>query len=127
MSPSRSRSNMKRLEKIVLGLPEASRVNVEAWDDHPTFRVRNKNFVFSDDTATSLSLKLTKDEAEAVIATDETVFPMGYGLGRHGWISFSLPLDADEERWDEVTEWIMISYTLVAPKKLAAQILSDED
>lgn len=114
---------MKRLEKIVFALPECERVNVEAWDDHPTFRVRKKNFVFSDDTATSLGLKLTKDEAEAVVATDEAVFPMGYGLGRHGWISLTLPLDADEDRWAEVTEWIKVSYCLVAPKKLAAQVL----
>lgn len=122
-----AKSNMKRLEKIVLALPETHRVNVEAWDDHPTFRVRKKNFVFANDTATSLSVKLSKEEAEAVVATDDSAFPMGYGLGRHGWISFSLALDADEDRWEEVTEWIMTSYTLVAPKKLGAQILADQN
>ncbi len=121
-----AKSNMGRLEKIVAGLPETHRVNVEAWDDHPTFRVRNKNFVFADDAATSLSVKLPKEEATAVVATDDTVFPMGYGLGRHGWISFSLPLDADEERWTEVTEWIRTSYTLVAPKKLAAIVIAED-
>ena len=25
-------------------------------------------------------------EAEAVVATDETAEPTGYGLGRHGWV-----------------------------------------
>ncbi len=117
---------MKRLEKVVASLPETHRVDVEAWDDHPTFRVRNKNFVFTDDKATNLSVKLSKEEAEAVVATDESAFPMGYGLGRHGWISFSLALDADEDRWAEVIEWIKTSYTLVAPKKLAAAVLADE-
>ncbi|MGI9595569.1 MAG: MmcQ/YjbR family DNA-binding protein [Acidimicrobiales bacterium] len=111
---------------MVARLPESQRVNIEAWDDHPTFRVRNKNFVFSDETATSLSVKLSKEEAAAVVATDDNVSPMGYGLGRHGWIAFSLPLDADDDRWAEVTEWIRTSYTLVAPKKLAAQVI-DED
>ena len=41
---------MARLEALVARLPEAERVDVEAWGDHPTFRVRGKNFVFSDDT-----------------------------------------------------------------------------
>ncbi|MGH1490041.1 MAG: MmcQ/YjbR family DNA-binding protein [Acidimicrobiales bacterium] len=121
-----AKSNMGRLEKIVAQLPETHRVNVEAWDDSPTFRVRNKNFVFANDAATSLAVKLPKEEATAVVSTDEAVEPMGYGLGRHGWISFSLPLDADEERWVEVTEWIRTSYTMVAPKKLAAQVIAED-
>jgi hypothetical protein len=62
-------SNMARLEALVAELPEAIRVDVAEWGDHPTFRVRNKNFVFSNDDATSLSFKLTPDEAAAVTAT----------------------------------------------------------
>ena len=88
MSPKRAaRSNMARLEALVAELPEAVRVDVAEWGDHPTFRVRNKNFVFCDDTATSLTVKLSKDEAEAVVATDPAAEPAGYGLGRHGWVS----------------------------------------
>ncbi len=118
--------NMARLEKIVAALPESHRVDVEAWDDHPTFRVRNKNFLFTNDKGTELSVKLSKEEAVAVVASDDQVFPMGYGLGRHGWISFNLPTSAKADRWAEVTEWIRTSYTLVAPKKLAKVVL-DED
>lgn len=118
--------NMARLEKIVDALPETHRVDVEAWDDHPTFRVRNKNFLFTNDRGTELSVKLSKEEAEAVVASDDQVFPMGYGLGRHGWISFRVPTSANAARWREVTEWIRTSYTLVAPKKLAKLVL-DED
>lgn len=119
--------NLARLERIVAALPESQRVDVEAWDDHPTFRVRNKNFLFTNDRGTELGVKLSKDEAQAVVASDEKVFPMGYGLGRHGWISFHLPSSANAERWKEVTEWIRTSYTLVAPKKLAAIVLSEDD
>ncbi|MEM7275734.1 MAG: MmcQ/YjbR family DNA-binding protein [Actinomycetota bacterium] len=118
---------MARLVAIVDALPETHRVDVEAWDDTPTFRVRNKNFVFADELATSLSVKLTKDEAEVVVAADPTVRPMGYGLGRHGWVSFPLPLDADDDRWQEVEEWIRTSYTLVAPKRLAAIVLAEDE
>ena len=63
-------SNMDRLEEIVARLPEAARVDIEAWDGEPTFRVRGKNFVFTDPEATGISVKLPKEEAAAVVATD---------------------------------------------------------
>ncbi|HET9771868.1 MAG TPA: MmcQ/YjbR family DNA-binding protein [Acidimicrobiia bacterium] len=111
--------NMQRIEKIVADLPEAERVDVAEWGDHPTFRVRNKNFIFSDAAGTHLSVKLPKDEAAAVVATDPAVEPCGYGLGRHGWISFPVGPRAGKERWREIEEWIRTSYTLVAPRRLA--------
>ena len=119
-------TNMMRLEAIVSALPEATRVDVAEWGDHPSFRVRGKNFVFSDRDARSLSFKLPKDEAAAVIATDRDSEPTGYGLGRHGWVSVVLDTDPDEERWAEVTEWVRTSYTLVAPARLAKVVLGKE-
>jgi predicted DNA-binding protein (MmcQ/YjbR family) len=119
-------TNMERLEAIVARLPEAVRVDIAEWGDHPTFRVRDKNFVFSDQAARELSLKLPKEEAAAVVATDPAVNPTGYGLGRHGWIAFSVPDDAGDERWQLIEEWVRTSYTLVAPKRLARQVI-DED
>lgn len=56
--------NMTRLEQIVARLPETARVDVEAWGDEPTFRVRGKSFVFTDSEARGISVKLPKDEAE---------------------------------------------------------------
>ncbi|WP_258557781.1 MmcQ/YjbR family DNA-binding protein [Rhodococcus sp. AG1013] len=78
-------ANMSRLQRIVDELPEAQRVEIEEWGGHPSFRVRGKNFVFSDADATSLSFKLPVDEAAAVVATESGIEPAGYGLGRHGW------------------------------------------
>jgi predicted DNA-binding protein (MmcQ/YjbR family) len=121
-----ARSNMARLERIVARLPEAQRVDIEAWDGEPTFRVRNKNFVFTDPEASGLSVKLSKDEAEAVVATDPLAEPTGYGLGRHGWVSVTIGDDADEDRWQQVEEWVRTSYTLVAPKTLAKIVLEED-
>jgi predicted DNA-binding protein (MmcQ/YjbR family) len=115
--------NMRRLEAIVGELPEAERVDIEAWGGEPTFRVRNKNFVFTNAEATGMSVKLPKEEAAAVAATDPGAEPTGYGLGRHGWVSVELAPDADEARWQQVTEWVRTSYTMVAPKKLAKVVL----
>lgn len=122
-----AKTNMERLEALVATLPEAIRVDIEEWGGEPTFRVRNKNFVFANQAATELSLKLDKEEAVAVIATDETVFPTGYGLGRHGWISFSVRQRCSAARWQEITEWVRTSYTLVAPKTLAKIVLGEDE
>lgn len=118
---------MARLEEMVARLPEAVRVDIEAWGGEPTFRVRGKNFVFSAQDARGLSVKLPKEEAEAVVATDPAVEPTGYGLGRHGWISVSLPARPSAARWREVEEWVRTSYTLVAPKKMARQVLDEDE
>lgn len=118
--------NMRKLERIVSRLPEAVRVDIAAWNDEATFRVNGKNFVFSDQDATSLTVKLTTGEAVAVVATDRHVEATGYGLGRHGWISVTLKGAVSKARWQEIEEWVRTSYTLVAPKKLA-RIVLDED
>jgi predicted DNA-binding protein (MmcQ/YjbR family) len=119
-------TRMLRLERIVADLPEAERVDIAEWGDHPTFRVHGKNFVFCDVEAVHLSVKLPKDEAEAVVATDPRVEPAGYGLGRHGWIAITLEQALDPGGWRELEEWVRTSYTLVAPRKLA-MIVVDQD
>lgn len=119
-------TNMERLEAIALALPEAVRVDIEAWEGEPTFRVRKKNFVFTDPEVTGISVKLPKDEAEAVVATDRGAAPTGYGLGRHGWVSVSIAEDADDERWEQIREWVRTSFTMVAPKALARVVLEED-
>jgi predicted DNA-binding protein (MmcQ/YjbR family) len=118
--------NMERLERIVARLPDAGRVDVEAWGGEPTFRVRGKTFIFTDHTARALSVKLTPDEAAAVIATDPLAEPTGYGLGRHGWVSVRIGR-ANAARWEQVEEWVRTSYTLVAPKSLANGVLAEDE
>lgn len=118
--------NMERLEGIVARLPQSERVDIEAWGGEPTFRVRGKNFVFTDQAASGLSVKLPKEEAAAVVATDSKAQPTGYGLGRHGWVSIELGEAADDTRWQQVEEWVRTSYTLVAPRSLAKVVLTED-
>jgi predicted DNA-binding protein (MmcQ/YjbR family) len=117
---------MDRLESIVARLPEVARVDIEAWGGEPTFRVIGKNFVFAGTDARTITLKLTVGEAAAVVATDPEVVPTGYGLGRSGWVSITLTSRPSAARWREVEEWIRTSYTLVAPKRLARQVLEQD-
>lgn len=50
--------------------------------DEPTFRVRGKNFVFANQEATALSVKLPKEEAIAVVASDPLVLVAPKTLAR---------------------------------------------
>jgi predicted DNA-binding protein (MmcQ/YjbR family) len=119
-------TNMERLERIVAKLPEAERVDVEAWGGEPTFRVRNKNFIFTDHPVSRMSVKLPVEEAAAVVATDAGAQPTGYGLGRHGWVSVVVG-QAYASRWELVEEWVRTSYTLVAPKSLAKIVIAEDE
>jgi predicted DNA-binding protein (MmcQ/YjbR family) len=118
--------NLARLEVMARRLPEAQRVDIEAWGGEPTFRVRGKSFVFAHPEGTSISVKLPREEAEAVVATDPAASPTGYGMGRHGWVSIELGRRPDKARWQQVEEWVRTSYTLVAPKKLARVVLEED-
>ena len=118
--------NMTRLEAIVARLPEATRVDIEAWGGEPTFRVNNKNFIFCDQAVTGLSVKLDKEEAAAVVATDPLRATDGYGLGRHGWVSVTIGPKPNAARWQQIEEWVRTSYINVAPKKLAKQVMEED-
>jgi predicted DNA-binding protein (MmcQ/YjbR family) len=89
--------------------------------------VAGKNFIFAGNDGRTITVKLTNDEAAAVVATDPEVVPTGYGLGRSGWVSITLTSRPSASRWREVEEWIRTSYTLVAPKRLARLVLEEDE
>jgi hypothetical protein len=61
-----------------------------------------------------------------VVATDRSVDPAGYGLGRHGWVALTVDAGAGDERWRQIEEWVRTSYTLVAPKRLATVVIAED-
>ena len=83
--------------------------------------MRKKTFLFADIEATSLTVKLDLEEAQAVATTDPDVESAGYGLGRSGWVKVQVT-DPDEERWAQLREWIRTSYVRVAPKTLGRAV-----
>ena len=72
---------MDRLEEIVARLRQAERIDVAAWDGEPTFRVNGKTFIFSSPDASGISVKLPKEEAAAVVATDRKADANGLWAG----------------------------------------------
>ncbi|HVF03542.1 MAG TPA: MmcQ/YjbR family DNA-binding protein [Frankiaceae bacterium] len=110
-------ARLDRLRKVCLALPEAT--EVLTWEDHPTFRVRDKIFVIAAADGGAITLKATKDDQEALVATHPRITPAPY-LARSGWVSVDLTGKGLD--WAMVEDLILDSYRLIAPKRLSAQL-----
>ncbi len=109
-------SGLERMRAIALALPEAT--EEVTWGTDVNFRVRKKIFAFPGSGAT-LTVKADRDEL-AALADDPRFSPAPY-LARGGWVRMDLQLAPVD--WTEVRELIHTSYALIAPKKLAAQVV----
>lgn len=107
--------NLERLRTLAMALPEAT--EEITWGTDINFRVRKKIFAFPGQGG-SLTVKADREELPALLG-DSRFSPAPY-LARGGWVLMDLttrPVD-----WAEVDELIRTSYSLIAPKKLAAQL-----
>ena len=111
-----SARRLERLRRIALALPETR--EVETWGD-VTLRVRDKMFVVTSYDATSMSVKATPEDQEALVAGDPRISVAHY-VGRYGWVSVDLTGTGVD--WAQVEDLVLDSYRLVAPKKLAKQV-----
>jgi predicted DNA-binding protein (MmcQ/YjbR family) len=87
------------------------------WEEDRVIKVRNKIFVFLGDR--SVGVKLTHSNQAALGLPSVT--PMGYGLGRSGWVT----IDVGKRRKPPETllkAWIDESYRAVAPKTVVARL-----
>ena len=109
------RALRKRLIDYALGLPEA-------YADHPwgedVAKVGKKVFAFFgvEGNSADFGLGVKLPESGPLALAQPGVTPMGYGLGKAGWVSIRFgeaPLPVDMLR-----DWIRESYRTVAPKKL---------
>ncbi|MEP7360091.1 MAG: MmcQ/YjbR family DNA-binding protein [Chloroflexota bacterium] len=101
-----------------LGLPEA-------YVDHPwgedVAKVSKKVFAFFGMAAgTDLGIGVKLPDSGPLALAQPGVTPMGYGLGKAGWVSVrfgdqTLP-------YEMLCDWITESYAALAPKKLAAAL-----
>jgi predicted DNA-binding protein (MmcQ/YjbR family) len=115
-------STLKRLTKICLSLPEASRRDS---GDHAAFAVRKRIFAYflnnhHGDGLVSVACKaLPGDNQQLVRAQPERFYLPAY-IGSRGWVA--LRLDMGGVDWDEAAELVTGSYRLTAPKTLVAKI-----
>jgi predicted DNA-binding protein (MmcQ/YjbR family) len=116
---------LSRLTKIALALPEAKR---ELHGSHATFLIRKKPFAYfldnhHGDGIVGFTCKVLPGENNALIAAQpERFYPPAY-LASRGWVA--LRFDRGEIDWDEVKDLLLGSYALLAPKRLAHQVIAE--
>ncbi len=111
-------SPVTRLRRICLALPEAE--ERETWGG-PTFRVREKIFAMprDDDGRPAVWCKAPPGSQAVLIGADPDRFFAPPYVGPRGWIGIHLDRGPD---WEEVASLVRRSYTLTAPKRLAALV-----
>lgn len=116
--PPQPRSLEGLLRRRALSFPETT--EDFPWGER-AIKVRGKAFLFlrAQGTGVSFSLKLPHSGAEALELPYAE--PTHYGLGKHGWVTFTV--DASREAPVRQFEtWLAESYRAVAPKRLAAAL-----
>jgi hypothetical protein len=104
--------------RIALSLPETE--ERETWGE-ATFRVRSKIFAMLDGDGKRGSLKASKEEQAALLASDPTTFFYPSYVGVHGWIGVVVRT-ADT---DELLELLTEAWRMTAPKPLVAAFDAD--
>jgi predicted DNA-binding protein (MmcQ/YjbR family) len=107
-----------RLRTRALAFPEAT--EDFPWGER-AIKVRSKAFLFlrAQGAGVSFSMKLPASAAEALELPYAE--PTGYGLGKHGWVTFTV--DATREApLATFVVWLGESYRAVAPKRLVAAL-----
>jgi hypothetical protein len=115
-------SPIERIRSICLPLPE---VIEKGFGGHtaPAFRVREKLFVMTSEDGSSMTMKGDRGVQAALVASDPDRFFIPKYVGPKGWVGVWLTHPAGID-WDEVEELILESYCLIAPKKLADQVVA---
>jgi phosphoribosylglycinamide formyltransferase-1 len=113
---------LARLTKIALALPEVTR---EYRGSHAQFLVRKKTFAYflhdhHGDGIVAVTCKVLPGDNNALVAASPGRFYLPSYIGSRGWVA--LRLDAEPVDWDEVSELLLGSYRLMAPKRLAALV-----
>jgi predicted DNA-binding protein (MmcQ/YjbR family) len=115
-----------RLTEIALKLPETTR---KVYGSHAQFLVRKKTFAYfldnhHGDGIVSITGKVLPGDNKALAEAQPKRFYLPAYIGSKGWVA--LRLDVGKGDWSEVEELLSGSYALVAPRKLAEQVKTED-
>jgi hypothetical protein len=119
-SPAR---DVQRLRKICEPLPE---VLITEHGRHTGFEVRRKKFAWHvidefGDGRVAVICKAGPGENEVLVSSDSERFFFPKYMTHHGWVGVYLDVPAVD--WDEIRELVTDAYLLMAPKRLAREVL----
>ena len=115
------KQTLARIRKICIELPECA---VDGKQHHK-LSVRTKTMGWHTvdhhgDGRISLAIRGTKGDNARLVDSDPTKFFLPPYMAHHGYIG--VYLDLANVDWDEVREFVLDAYRLVAPKRLVAQL-----
>jgi predicted DNA-binding protein (MmcQ/YjbR family) len=118
---------LKKLAKICLALPEATR---EDSGDFADFKVRTKAFAYflnnhHGDQIVSVCCRAAMGENVDRASREPKRFYLPAYIGPRGW--FGLRLDGAAVDWSEVKNLVELSYRLAAPKTLLRRLDGGND
>lgn len=116
---------LSRLTNIALTFPETKR---QIYGSHAQFLVRKKTFAYfldnhHGDGRVAVACKVLPGDNKALPEAQPRRFYLPAYIGPRGWVA--LRLDVGKVDWEEVRELLLSSYTLIAPKRLAALMASE--
>ena len=110
---------LEQLREFGLGLPGAHRKS--PWPEHDDLAVKDKTFAYlplaGEPFRLGVKLRYTAEAALDLPFAE----PMGYGLGKSGWVSFA-PAPDEIPPLDQLKEWVEESYRAQAPKRLVREL-----
>jgi len=117
---------LTELTKIALAFPEAKR---KICGSHVQFLVRKKTFAYflndhHGDGIVAVTGKVLPGDNKALAEEQPRRFYLPAYIASKGWVA--LRLDVRKIDWDEVKELLLSSYVLIAPKRLA-ELVKTED
>lgn len=118
---------LTRLTRIALALPEAQR---QIYGSHAQFLVRKKTFAYfldnhHGDGIVAVTCRVLPGENKALAESQPDRFYLPAYIASRGWVA--LRLDRGKIDWDEVRELLLGSYAVIAPKRLAEQVIAESE
>ena len=123
--PSAEDPRLTRVTEIALALPDVTR---QIYGSHAQFLVRKKTFSYflddhHGDGIVAVTGKVLPGDNKALVEAQPDRFYLPAYVASRGWVA--LRLDVGKMDWEEVRELLLGSYTLLAPKRLAATVKAE--
>jgi predicted DNA-binding protein (MmcQ/YjbR family) len=109
---------LKDLRAFGLALPGAHLKS--PWPEHMDLAVKDKTFAYLPPDGAPFGVGCKLPESSSVALMLPYVEPMGYGLGKSGWVSASPPQNAID--LEMFKAWLLESYRAQAPKSFVKQL-----
>ena len=107
---------LRKLRKLCLALPEVTETRTFG---NPTFMAGKRTFVVLDKYKGDYAIAFKATPADQMVLTMDPRFYITPYSGKYGWTSLKLSDDMD---WEEVRNLSIMSYRLVALKRMIRQL-----